>query len=223
MDATRPDPPAPKRAPLIRLQPEPGRPLQPQLQPHPDPDPDRARPVVLVGLMGAGKTSVATRVARALGRRLRDSDRELWQRHGQSAAEQFRQAGAGALHAREAALLREALAERPAPVIAAAASVVEDPACRAALAGAYVVWLDAPPGVLADRIRDATAGPAGGGPADHRPRYPDPAAVLAAQHRRRAGWFRAVADLVVDASEGTPETAAAAVLAGLASAPPGCD
>jgi shikimate kinase len=176
------------------------------------------RPVVLVGLMGAGKTSVATRLAAALGRDLRDSDADLQRRYGASAAEQSGRPGAGVLHAREAAVLREALAQRPPPVVAAAASVVEDPACRAALAGAFVVWLDAPPSVLADRFRAALAPAAGGPAADrHRPQYhPDPEAMLADQHRRRAGWFRQVADLVVDVGGTTPDQAAATVLAALA-------
>lgn len=176
---------------------------------------DLTRPVVLVGLMAAGKTSVGTRLAAALGRPLRDSDPDLQRRYGLTAAELHQRYGVGVLHAREAAQLREALAERPAPVIAAAASVVEDPACRAALADAYVVWLDAPTGVLADRIRAAGAEltrPGGG----HRPRYqPDPEAMLATQRQRREAWFRELADLVVDVRATTPERAAEAILAAL--------
>lgn len=85
------------------------------------------RPVVLLGLMAAGKTSVATRLAELLGRPVRDSDRDLERRYGATAAEQYRRHGVEVLHAREASQLREALAARPAPVIAAAASVVDDP------------------------------------------------------------------------------------------------
>lgn len=119
------------------------------------------RPVVVVGLMGSGKTSVARRLAEALGRPLRDSDADLTDRYGASAADQYVAAGTAALHAREASQLQEALASRPPPVVAAAASVIDDPGCRVALADAYVVWLDAPPRVLAGRIGDD----------DHRPRY----------------------------------------------------
>src|SRR5690606_5784305 len=59
---------------------------------------------------------------------------------------------------------------RPPPVIAAAASVVDDPDCRRALAHAYVVWLDAPPQVLAHRLADWDR--AHGGQA-HRPAEQD--------------------------------------------------
>ena len=165
------------------------------------------RPVVVVGLMGAGKTTVATRVAAALGRPLRDSDEDLAQRHGRTAADYARQHGAGALHGWEARHLRDALAQHPPAVIAAAASVVEDPACRSALAGAFVVWLDAPAGVLAGRMAAGA----------HRPWYgPDPEAVLAGQRARRARWFAEVADLTVDVADTSPEQVTASVLAALA-------
>lgn len=168
------------------------------------------RPVVLVGLMGSGKTSVARRLAEALDRPLRDSDADLTQRYGRSAAEQYAQHGVAVLHAREAEQLREALAAPGPPVIAAAASVVDDPECRQLLAEAYVVWLDAPPAVLAGRI----------GAQDHRPHYdPDPAAMLHRQYRERAGRFRAVADLTVDVGEHGPAETAATVLAALTDEP----
>jgi shikimate kinase len=164
-----------------------------------------ARPVVIVGLMGSGKTSVATRVAAALRRPVRDSDEDLGAQYGQTAAMHAARYGADVLHAREARQLRDALAEDldPPPVIAAAASVVEDETCRRALAAAFVAWLDAPPHVLAERMLDGA----------HRPRYgPDPEAMLAAQWQRRATLFAEVADVTVDVTHTTPDQAAEAVL-----------
>lgn len=167
-----------------------------------------SEPIVLVGLMGSGKTSVGTLLAAELGRHFRDSDWGLERRYGQTAAEQVAQYGADVLHEREAAVVREGLLARPPAVIAAAASVVEDPPTRAALAGAYVVWLDAPPEVLAGRI-----GPGG----DHRPHYdPDPVVMLTRQRARRAPWFREIADLKVDVSEINPDEVTARILAALA-------
>lgn len=168
------------------------------------------RPVVIVGLMGSGKTSVATRVAEALGRPLHDSDEDLQEWYGRNAAEHVEKYGAGVLHTREARQLREALAQAlaqdPPPVVAAAASVVEDPACRETLADALVVWLDAPPPVLADRMRDGA----------HRPHFEaDLEKMLTGQRERRAGWFAEVADLVIDVDRVGPDEAAAMVLAAL--------
>jgi shikimate kinase len=168
------------------------------------------RPVVVVGLMGSGKTTVASRLATALGRPFRDSDVDLEQRYGASAAEQYATHGRRVLHAREAAHLRQALSTTPPPVVAAAASVVDDPDCRAALAEAYVVWLHAPPQVLAGRIS----------PVDHRPHYdPDPLVMLERQYRQRADRFAAVADLTVEVAVQTPQETVQAVLAGLTAAP----
>lgn len=173
----------------------------------------RTLPLVVVGLMGSGKTSVATRLAAALGRPLRDSDEDLEQEYGASAADLYEQYGAGELHAREAAQLRDALAERPAPVIAAAASVVENPASRVALAEAYVVWLDAPPELLARRLRKTIGSSDPGG---HRPRFQlDLDRMMARQYQRRAGWFREVADLVVTVVDSPLDRTVATVIAAL--------
>lgn len=170
------------------------------------------RPVVLLGLMGAGKTSVGRRVAAGLARPFRDNDADLAARYGATAAEQHRTEGAAVLHAREADLLRQAVSARPAPVVTAAASVVDDPAAATALAGAYVVWLDAPPSVLAARVAAAGAG--------HRPRFrADLVAQFQRQYARRGARFRQLADLVVDVARLDPEQAAAVVLAAVRRTP----
>ncbi|WP_219825754.1 shikimate kinase [Nonomuraea typhae] len=151
------------------------------------------KPVVVIGLMGSGKTTVGALVARALGVPLRDSDPFLRERYGRSAAEIAAAEGADALHRRESEHVLHALAERPPPVIAAAASTVEDPEVRAALGGAFVVWLDAPDTILAQRMRSS----------DHRPDF-SPAAMRA----RRQPFFEQVADLRLDVSTATPEESA---------------
>lgn len=164
------------------------------------------RPVVVVGLMGSGKTSVAVRLAEELGMPLRDSDTDLERWYGHSAGEQYAHHGVQVLHAREAGQLHDALAQTPPPVVAAAASVVDDPACRAALAGAFVVWLHASPAVLARRI----------GARDHRPYFEDdPHTMLSRQYAQRAGRLREVADLTVDVADRDPDASADDVLAAL--------
>ncbi|GGL41962.1 shikimate kinase [Planomonospora parontospora subsp. antibiotica] len=165
------------------------------------------RPIVVTGLMGAGKSSVARILAAELGRELRDSDPDLSARYGgATAAQTAEREGVEELHRREAEHLRESLAEQPPPVIAAAASVVEDPACRAALASALVVWLDAPAEVLAERMLS-------GG---HRPHFePDLDVMLAKQRARRGPFFAEVADLTFDVSAAEPAEVASSVLASL--------
>ena len=154
--------------------------------------------------MGAGKTSVATLLAERLSRPLRDSDRDLQAGRGLTAAELLDRYGADHLHDWEAAHLLSALGDRPPPVVSAAASVIDRPACREALRSAFVVWLHAPPEVLARRFRSA----------GHRPRFgEDLVAMLAEQEARRAPHFAEVADVVVDVSVISPEQVVQRVLA----------
>lgn len=107
----------------------------------------------LAGLMGAGKTSVAGRIAAWLGIDLLDVDaeveraagepiRELWAREGEPA---FREA-------ERAAVERLAAREGPA-VMALGGGTLEDPSSRERLAAwGTGVWLDADPGTLAGRV-----------------------------------------------------------------------
>jgi shikimate kinase len=125
--------------------------------------------------------------------------------------------GVEALHRWEAEHLLAALAEPQPVVVAAAASVVDDAACRAALREPFVVWLRAPAAVLAHRM-DADAGAN-----DHRRRLGGPDAV-AELEAGRADRYGAVADLtidtVVDGTTMTPDAIVASVLAALPPAPP---
>lgn len=168
-----------------------------------------AAPIVVMGLMGAGKTTVARLLAAALDRPLRDSDADLAARYGMTAAEINAREGVATLHAREAEVLLDALAQRPPAVIAAAASTVDGARTRAALGRAFVVFLDGPPEVLAERMRSGA----------HRPRFqPDLAAMLTEQRARRLAAFQSVADVVFDSGAHAPERIAAGVLDALGSA-----
>lgn len=161
----------------------------------------RDRAVVVLGLMGSGKSTVASDLARALDRPLRDSDTDLLREHGIDTATLADRDGVDALHRWEAEHLLAGVAERPAVVVAAAASTVEVPRCRAALADAFVLWLDAPPEVLAERF----------GADDYRPRFgSDPLELLRRQDPVRRPLFTQVADVVLDASAPVEEVLARA-------------
>ncbi|WP_246063940.1 shikimate kinase [Nonomuraea longispora] len=154
------------------------------------------KPVVVIGLMGSGKTTAGRLIGEALGLEFSDSDPFLKARYGGTAAQIAAREGAATLHLYEAEHVLLELAGPP-KVIAAAASTVEDPEVRAAMRSAFVVWVDAPDKVLAERMRSS----------DHRPDF-DPAAMRA----RRGGYFREVADTVCDVSELTPEQVRDAVV-----------
>jgi shikimate kinase len=151
----------------------------------------RNKPVVVVGLMGSGKTTVALLLAQALGVPMSDSDPYLRERYGRSAAEIAKEEGAGVLHEREAEHVLSALGENQ--VITAAASTVERPEVREALKRAFVIWLDATPEVLARRMKSS----------DHRPDF-DPSLMKA----RRDPYFMQIADVRVDVTSTLPQEAA---------------
>jgi shikimate kinase len=183
----------------------------------------KLRHVVLVGLMGTGKTTTGVLVAAALGMPFRDGDAMLEAALGRTAAALRDEEGVEALHRAEARFLREALAADRPSVIAASAAVVDNPACRAALRtpGVAVAWLRANPAVLGRRFSgDAAASVAAGLEGTHRPAYgEDPGAFLAAQARRRARRFAACRPrVIVDTGLLDPAAAAERIIAALGGA-----
>jgi shikimate kinase len=150
-----------------------------------------AQNVFVVGLMESGKTTLGRRLADARGWPLIDSDEQLAQRTGMTAAELAARDGIDALHALEADVLLEALAADEPAVVTAAASTIEDARCRAALADAHVVWIRAEPELLATRARAQS----------HRPLAHDVLAEFRAQAARRDPLFASVADETYDAGD----------------------
>jgi shikimate kinase len=169
------------------------------------------RHIVLVGLMGSGKTTVGRALADGLGRRFVYSDQELARRTGRTARAIADADGLEALHRQEAAALLGALEAQEPSVLAAASSTIEHAACRRALATdeLRVVYLRADPTVLAERV----------GAQPHRPRQLTSEQMLAEQAVTRGPLFERVADLVVDVGRRTPEEVLAAIRAGVGIGP----
>lgn len=156
------------------------------------PAPHRPGHVVLVGMMGVGKTTVGRRVAESLGRAFADSDEVIEARTGRSVREIFEADGEPAFRVLEARVLADAIdAEEPA-VIAAAGGVVLDPGNREVLRRAgSVIWLRAPVEVLVGRVVTG----------DHRPLLADdPGGTLHRMEEDRTALYAEVADAVVDSS-----------------------
>jgi len=153
--------------------------------------------VVLLGMMGAGKTRTGSALAARLGWTMHDSDAELEARTGTTGAVIAAERGVAALHELEARILLDGLETEGPMVVCAAASVVEEDRCRAALAGAtLVVWLDAPTEVLAHRV-----------PSGRHRRTQTPREASASREARQRR-FATVADLRLDATAPTDELVA---------------
>ena len=153
--------------------------------------------LVLVGLSGTGKSTVAPLLAERRGVVAVDLDRLLEQRFGRPVAQVFLEDGEPEFRRAEAELLAEVLVGPPA-VIATGGGAVLDPESRRRLAdAAFVVWLSAPIDLLVRRLSDV---------AERRPLLADdPATALRAMAAERDPLYREVADLVVDVEGRSPE------------------
>lgn len=171
------------------------------------PGPTLARPVVLVGLSGTGKSTVAPVLARRLGVSAVDLDRWIEAVTGQCVVEIFAASGEAGFRRVELDALRSVLAQDPS-VVAAGGGVVCTREARALLADrAVVVWLDAPDEALLRRLGD---------PGEPRPLlHDDPATTLRRLRREREAWYAELAAVRVSAEHLDPQQVADAVLAEL--------
>lgn len=148
------------------------------------------RPVVLVGMMGSGKTTVGRRLAAELGRDFVDADEELEARTGRSVRTWFADEGETGFRRAEAELMAALLSEAEPRVVAAGGGAVVTPATRAALrSGALVVWLRAGLPFLVSRA----------GRRAHRPLLDEGVEdTLARLLEERTDFYAEVADIVVE-------------------------
>jgi shikimate kinase len=91
-----------------------------------------ARPLALVGFMGAGKSSLGREIASALGRPFLDSDVEVERRGGRAIADYFAAGEAPLFRALEAEVVRD-LAHGPPAVLSLGGGALLDPGTRALL------------------------------------------------------------------------------------------
>ncbi len=146
--------------------------------------------IVLVGMMGAGKSAVGRRLARRLDWDLFDSDRQVEAMTGRTVPEIWRSDGEAAFRQLESLVLADALASTTPKVIAAAGGVVLDEGNRRLLAQHHpVIWLRAPVETLIARVRKG----------EGRPLLDDdPAGAMRRLDAQRRPFYEEIADLTVD-------------------------
>ena len=171
---------------------------------------ERSRHVVLVGLMGAGKTSVGARCAVALGRPFVDTDELVEATAGRTVSEIFASEGEDGFRARERIAVADVCASPQPLVIACGGGAVLDPENRAAMRErGIVVWLRGTPERLAERV--------GGG--EGRPLLDGRAPVETLERLAvlRAAAYEAAAHVTIDTDEIGVEEVASRVMEELAS------
>jgi shikimate kinase len=160
--------------------------------------------IFLIGLMGAGKTTVGRILARELHRTFVDTDREIEKRTGVAIPVIFEFEGETGFRGREAAVIAE-FAEHDKVVLATGGGAVLLADNRAKLAACgCVIYLHAQPQDLYQRTRrDRT-----------RPllQTPDPQAKLAELYAQRDPLYREIADLVIDTGRQSAGRLAASVI-----------
>ncbi|MGQ9365613.1 shikimate kinase [Azospirillum sp. ST 5-10] len=110
------------------------------------------RTVVLVGLMGAGKSAIGRRLAARLGLPFRDADTEIEKAAGCTVEEIFARDGEAAFRTGERKVIARLLAEGPVHVLATGGGAFMDPQTRALVhERAVSVWLKADLDVLLAR------------------------------------------------------------------------
>jgi shikimate kinase len=168
------------------------------------------RTIVLVGLMGAGKSKIGRRLALRLGLPFSDSDPEIETAAGETIEEIFANRGEQVFRDGERRVITRLLAQ-PVHVLATGGGAFMDPATRAMIAHRGVsVWLRADLDILVARVLRRS----------NRPllKKGDPREILAELIERRHPIY-AEADVVVDSGEGSPEATVSRAIAALAACP----
>ena len=176
------------------------------------------RHVLLIGLPGSGKSTVAPELAGMLGVEWTDLDEAVVARAGLSVPELFEQFGEQHFRDLELAEFRNAL-DGPPRVLAAGGGLLGSERARSLAADCEVVWLRARLDTLLARLgpdeRDARPllGARGAGPGEQSLR-----AGLARLDERRAHTYSETADVVVEVDGRSPREVADIVLDGLTGA-----
>lgn len=152
----------------------------------------RRRHLVLVGMMGAGKTTVGRALAARLGQEHRDLDAEVAKAAGRGVPDIIEEQGEPAFRRIESQVLRQVLGHPGPLVVSVGGGAVLEEGNREVLAvSGTVVWLRATPATLAARVGDGAG----------RPLLADGPDALARLESSRRPLYAQVADLTIDVDD----------------------
>lgn len=165
------------------------------------------RTLALVGLMGAGKTTIGRRLARALGVQFVDADAEIAAAAGQSVDDIFTAHGESAFRRGERAVIARLLGGPPHVLASGGECAFADPETRALMREkAIIVWLKAPLDVLVRRMSRRDVRPL----LKEEEIEPAMRALLAAREP-----IYSQADLIIESSNGPHNSAVGEIIAAL--------
>ncbi|HVW73398.1 MAG TPA: shikimate kinase [Rhizomicrobium sp.] len=111
------------------------------------------RTVALVGMMGAGKTSIGKRLATRLEVGFRDADHEIEAAAGMTVAEIFAKYGEPEFRRLERCVIARLLGEAPHILATGGGAYMDDTTRQAMRMNAFTIWLKAPIDILLGRVR----------------------------------------------------------------------
>ena len=163
--------------------------------------------IVLVGLMGAGKTTVGRRLARELGLEFLDADAEIEKAAGCTIPEIFENFGEPAFREGEQKVISRMLDDAPHVLATGGGAFMNEETRAAILAKSVSVWLDADIPILLERVSRK----------NNRPllKTGDPETILRNLAAERNPIY-ALADIRVESDGGAHETVVEAIITKLA-------
>jgi shikimate kinase len=170
----------------------------------PDADPARSSQIVLIGLMGAGKSAIGRRLGAQLSLPFVDADAEIEAAAGKTISEIFRQHGEAAFRDGERSVISRLIADgRPKVLATGGGAFVDESLRELILEHGVSLWLKADLDILVSRTSRR----------DHRPilRQGDPRKILKRLMDERYPFYE-MANVVVESNEGSPDETVARAL-----------
>jgi shikimate kinase len=151
--------------------------------------------IVLIGLMGAGKTTIGRKLALRLGREFVDTDHEIEARSGASVATIFELEGEEGFRRRESKMLLQVMQVGQQVVTTGGGAPIR-PENRPVIAKGFVIYLEADPRQLWQRLRMDQSRPL-------LSQSSDPKATLEKLHAERDPIYRQLANCIVTSTRGS--------------------